>query len=144
MADRKLVGSINLAKLDNAGVMNIRSQRTGVVKKCVVIPIEENDIFIKVEEKTSQNGERYTSKIYGMGVEILERRETDQWGNTCYIKPYTSKEWIEKHTQQELEARNKIYLGNLKPVAIHSNNQADAMESPFIESEEDATCHSDG
>lgn len=135
MADSKLVGSINLAKLDNAGIINIRSLRTGVVKKCVVIPIEENDIFIKVEEKTSQNRERYISKIYGMGVEILERREIDQWGNTCYMKLSTSKEWIEKHTQQELEARNKIYLGNLKPVAIPSSNQAATMEAPFVESE---------
>ncbi|MBR6031407.1 MAG: hypothetical protein IKP36_05520 [Bacteroidaceae bacterium] len=136
MSDSKLVGSINLAKLDSVGVMNIKSQKTGVVKKCVVIPIEENDIYIKVEEKTTQGGEKYISRLYNLGVEILEKRETDQWGNTCYVKVATSKEWIDKHTQQELEARNKMYLGNLKPVAIPSSNQASTMEAPFTESEE--------
>lgn len=133
MADTKLVGSINLAKLDSVGVMNIQSQKTGTVKKCVVIPIEENDIFIKVEEKTSQNGERYTSKLYNLGIEILEKREADQWGNTCHIKVSTSKEWIERHSQQELEARNKVYLGNLKQVSIPSSNQAATMEAPFAQ-----------
>lgn len=138
MPDSKLVGSINLARLENAGVMSIKSQKTGVVKKCVVIPIEENDIFIKVEEKTTQSGERYISRLYNLGVEILEKREADQWGNTCHIKVSTSKEWIEKHSQQELEARNKIYLGNLKPVSIPSSNQAATMEAPFVESDESA------
>lgn len=135
MADSKLIGTLNFGKLDSVGVMNIKSQKTGVVKKCLVIPIEENDIYIKVEEKTSQKGERYVSRLYTMGIEILEKREQDQWGNTCYMKVGTSKEWIDKHTPQELEARNKIYLGNLKPVAIQSSNQADTMEAPFAESD---------
>lgn len=135
MADSKLIGTINFGRLDSVGVMNIKSQRTGVVKKCLVIPIEENDIYIKVEEKTSQKGERYISRLYTMGIEILEKREQDQWGNTCYMKVGTSKEWIDNHTPQELEARNNIYLGNLKPVAIQSSNQAATMEAPFAESD---------
>lgn len=130
MSDFKLVGSINLAKLKNVGVMSIQGHDT--VKKCVVIPIEENDIYIKVEEKTSQNGEQYISKMYNLGVEVYERREgADQYGYTNYVKASTSKEWINSHTQQELEERNKLYLGNLKPMAIPSSNQASTMDAPF-------------
>ena len=55
MADSKLVGSLNLARLENVGIMSIKGN-SGAVKKCVVIPIDDNDIFIKVEEKTSQHG----------------------------------------------------------------------------------------
>lgn len=131
MANTKLIGSINLARLDGVGVMNIQGKTA--TKKCLVIPIEDNDIFIKVEEKTKQNGERYVSKLYTLGVEILEKREADQWGNVCHIKLQTSKEWIEKHTKEQLEARSGIYLGNLKAVEIPSSNQAETMEAPTIQ-----------
>lgn len=49
MTDEKLVGSLNLAKLTNVGIMTIKGQSCN--KKCVVIPIEDNDIYVKVEEK---------------------------------------------------------------------------------------------
>jgi len=135
MADSKLVGSINLARLDSVGIMSIKGN-SGVVKKCVVIPIDENDIYIKVEEKTdTQTGEVRLSKLYALGIEIMEKREPDQWGNVAYSKLATSKEWINNHTPAELEARNKVYLGNFKSVAIPSSNQAATIEAPLAEPE---------
>lgn len=80
----KLLGTINLARLSNVGIMNIKG-KTGT-KKCVVIPIDDNDIYIKVEEKTSQQGQKYISKKYSLGVAIYEKREPDQYGNTHYAK----------------------------------------------------------
>lgn len=134
MADSKLVGSINLARLKNVGIMDVKG-KSGTVKKCVVVPIEDNDIFVKIEEKTNtQTGEVYISKLYNLGIEIYERREPDQWGNICYAKLQASKEWIGKHTPDELKERNDIYLGNFKSVEIPSSNQAATMESPMIES----------
>ena len=136
MADSKLIGSINMSRLKNVGIMDVKG-RSGVVKKCVVIPIEDNDIFIKVEEKTSQQtGEIYISKQYNLGVEIYNRREVDQWGNVCYAKLQTSKEWIDGHSKQELEERNNIYLGNFKSVEIPTSNQAATMESPMMEAQD--------
>ena len=133
MADSKLVGSINMARLKNVGIMDVKG-KTGIVKKCVVIPIEDNDIFVKVEEKANQQtGEVYISKLYNLGVEIYNKREQDQWGNVCYAKLSASKEWIEKHTAEELKERNDVYLGNFKVVEIPSSNQAATMESPVIE-----------
>ena len=101
MADSKLVGSVNLGRLENVGVMNVKGKTA--TKKCLVIPIEENDIYVKVEEKTNeQTGEITISKLYALGIEIMEKREPDQWGNVCYAKLATSKEWINAHTPQEL------------------------------------------
>lgn len=134
MADSKLVGSLNLARLENVGIMSIKGN-SGAVKKCVVIPIDDNDIFIKVEEKTSQQGEHYVSKLYALGIEIMEKREPDQWGNVCHAKLATSKEWIKNHTPAELENRNKVFLGNFKSVEIPSSNQAATIEAPLADME---------
>lgn len=124
----KLVGSLNLAKLSNVGIMTI--QGASCAKKCLVIPIEENDIFIKVDKKTTRDGHRYTDRKYCVGVEIYTSREVDQYGNTHYAKASVSKEYIDSHTQEEVAERNKIYLGNFKPVQIPSSNQASTVEAP--------------
>lgn len=136
MADSKLIGSINMARLKNVGIMDVKG-KTGTMKKCVVIPIEDNDIYIKVEEKTSQQtGEVYISKQFNLGIEIYNRKEVDQWGNVCYAKLQTSKDWIDTHSKQELEERNNIYLGNFKAVDIPNSNQARTMESPMMEAQD--------
>lgn len=135
MANIKLVGSINLARLQNVGIMNVKGQTS--TKKCVVIPIEENDIYIKVEERTTQDGVPYTSRLYALGVEVYEKRETDQHGYSHHAKLSTSKEWIDKHTPKELEDRNKVYLGNFKAVEIPSTNQAATVQAPFAEAQMD-------
>lgn len=124
----KLVGSINLAKLSNVGIMTVQGQ--SCAKKCLVIPIEENDIFIKVEEKTSRDGYRYVDRKYCLGVEVYASRETDTYGNTHYAKASVSKDYISGHSQEEVDARNKIYLGNFKPVQIPNSNQAGTIDAP--------------
>lgn len=124
----KLVGNLNLARLSNVGIMTIQGQSCS--KKCIVIPIEENDLFIKVEEKTARDGQKYIDKKYCLGIEVYTSRETDQYGNTHYVKASVSKDYINSHTQEEVDARNKIYLGNFKPVQIPSSNQAATVEAP--------------
>lgn len=132
---KKLLGSINLAKLSNVGIMNVKG-KTGT-KKCVVIPIEDNDIYIKVEEKVSQQGEKYTSKKYNLGIQIFEKREPDKYGNTHYAKASASKQWIEKHTQEEVDERNNMYLGDFKPVEISDGNQAQSIPAQTAEASSD-------
>ena len=39
-----LTGSVNLLKLEKAGIATIKN------KKCVVIPIEENDLYVSMDE----------------------------------------------------------------------------------------------
>lgn len=127
----KLVGSVNLANLSNVGIMTINGQTCS--KKCLVIPLEENDVYVKVEEKTARDGRRYTDKKFCIGIEVYALREQDQYGNTHYVKASTSKNYINTHSQEELEARNKIYLGNLKPMAIPSSNQASTIDAPVAD-----------
>ena len=130
MADNvKLVGNINTGKMSNVGVMTIQGQTCA--KRCLVIPLEENDIFAKVEEKTARDGTKYIDKKYCIGIEVYEMREADQYGNTHYVKLSTSKNFINTHTAEEVDARTHTYLGNLKPVAIPSSNQASTMEAPM-------------
>lgn len=132
MADNvKLVGSINVAKMKNVGVMTI--QGVSCAKKCLVIPIEENDIFVKVESKTTREGQSYLDKKFCIGIEVYEGREKDQYGNTHYVKLATSKDYVNTHTQEDVDARNHTYLGNLKPIAIPSSNQASTIEAPVAQ-----------
>lgn len=127
MSNYKLIGSLNLAKLTNVGLMNVKG-KTGTTKKCVVIPIEDNDIFIKVSEKTDTNGNKFTNRNFGLGVEVYEKRETDRYGNTHYLKRSVSKEYVNSRTQEEIDAMNKTYLGDMKPVEIPSSNQAGTIQ----------------
>lgn len=135
MSNVKIVGSINLARLSNVGIMNVKGKNGS--KKCVVIPIEDNDIFVKVAKKTDMNGNKYTSKVFALGCEIYEKRETDQYGNTHYAKCSVSKNYIDSHSQEEVDARNKIYLGDFKPVEIPSSNQASTIHAPEVNSSEE-------
>lgn len=127
----KLVGNINLANLSNVGIMTVKGQTCS--KKCLVIPLEENDVYVKVEEKTTADGRKYLSKKFCIGIEVYALREQDQYGNTHYVKASTSKSFINSHTPEELETRNKIYLGNLKPMAIPSSNQASTIDAPVAD-----------
>lgn len=136
MSNVKIVGSINLARLSNVGIMNVKG-KTGT-KKCVVVPIEDNDIYINVKEKTTMDGSKYESKIYALGCEIYEKREPDQYGNTHYAKCSVSKNYIEHHSQEEVDSRNKIYLGDFKPVEIPTSNQAASISAPAVEAGDDS------
>ncbi len=126
MSNYKLIGSVNLAKLNNVGIMSVKG-KSGAVKKCVVIPIEDNDIFVKVSTKTRTDGQQYESRIFGLGVECYEKKEIDQYGNSHYLKRSVSKEYLNSHSQEEVEAMNKTYLGDMKPVEIPSSNQASTI-----------------
>lgn len=127
MSNYKLIGSVNLARLNNVGIISVKG-KTGATKKCVVIPIEDNDIFVKVSNKQTTDGQTYESKIFSLGVEVYEKRETDQYGNSHYLKKSVSKEFINSHTKEEVEAMNKIYLGDMKTVEIPSTNQAATIQ----------------
>lgn len=127
----KLVGSINVAKMKNVGVMTIQGQNCA--KKCLVIPIEENDVFVKVENKVTREGQSYVDRKFCIGIEVYEGRGKDQYGNTHYMKLATSKDYVNSHTQEEVDARNHTYLGNLKPIPIPSSNQASTIEAPMAQ-----------
>lgn len=92
-----LTGSVNLLKLEKAGIATIKN------KKCVVIPIEENGLYVSMDENLK-------AKAVYLNVNINERREPSQYGNTHYCKQYLSKQYKDAN-KAEAEAKSKVYLG---------------------------------
>lgn len=116
-----LQGNINLAKLEKVGFATLKG------KRCIVIPVEENDVYIKMDEDGK------TLKTAAIGVNIWENREgADQWGNTHYVQQALSKDAREKNPDK------KVYLGNMKPKEpMQSGNEAMTAQAPEIEPEDD-------
>lgn len=73
---------LNLRQLNSVGLMDIRG-RSGV-KRCVVIPVEDNG-GIYVGEKG----------IY-LGLDMIEKREPGRWGDTHYLRQQCGKEERER------------------------------------------------
>lgn len=131
MKKTKLLGSINLARLRNAGLVTIQG-KTGK-KKCVVIPVEDNDLYIKVEQKTAKDGTEYTRRMYNLGIAVYKRESESTYGQTHYIKPAFSKDFINTLTEDELKAWDGIFLGDMKSVEYEvGGNQASTAEAPVV------------
>lgn len=91
---------LDFAKLRKAGVANITG-RSGNKVKCVVIPVDENDIFI------SEKGGIYMDfACFGM--------KEEHYGQSHLVKPSLSKERRERMTEDELNA--VPIVGALKPM----------------------------
>ena len=113
--------SVNLLKL-KAAVMGVKGKDK--VKKCVVIPIEDNDLFSKVDD----NGK---VSVF-LNLTAWENRETSQYGDTHMVKQSHSKEWNEAHTDED--RRKEPILGNARPViekTIESVNVPNAEVEPM-------------
>lgn len=119
-----LTGSIDLLKLEKAGIATIRN------KKCIVIPIEENDLYVSMDENLK-------AKAVHLGININERKEPSRYGETHYCKQSLSKEYQETY-KSELEAKGKIYLGGLKPSKFQgSSNAVASVEAPDAQIEDE-------
>lgn len=93
---------INLLKLSRAGVASIH----GV--KCVVIPCEENDIYVSQDNQTGK------AKSAHLHVTAWENKDgMSQYGDTHYIKPSYSKEFRTAHPET---SQNTPIIGNGKPI----------------------------
>lgn len=141
----KLGGNANLAKLSRVGYTTIH----GV--KVLVIPVIENDIYIKTEEINGKKTLKVASlniQVYENGPGSQENQNTEQqfgdkkyfvgkYGDTHYIKLGLSKDFIESHDDSVVDNKNSVILGNLKPFPLPSANEAyndDPQSSdPFIE-----------
>ena len=120
-----LTGSINLLKLEKAGIATIKNE------KCVVIPIEENDLYVSMDENLK-------AKAVYLGVNINERREPSQYGKTHYCKQSLSRQYREAH-KPETEAKAKIYLGDFKPYEFEdSGNAAATVDAPVTQTDDDS------
>lgn len=102
--------SINLLKM-KAAVMGIKGKNE--VKKCVVIPIEDNDLYSKV----SDDG---TVSVF-LSLACWENRDVSQYGDTHMVKQSHSKEWNASHSVEQ--RRDEPILGNARPIMDKSVEQ---------------------
>jgi len=116
-----LQGSIDLLKLELAGIATIKG------KKCLVIPIQENDIYINMNEDLK-------AKAAYLRLSIFERREVSRYGKTHYVKQSFSTEFRESASKDVLD--NKPYLGDMKPFVFDSNNSAAIVYAPMENTDE--------
>ena len=59
------------------------------------------------------------AKAVYLNVNINERREPSQYGNTHYCKQYLSKQYKDAN-KAEAGAKSKVYLGDFKPYEFES------------------------
>lgn len=117
-------GKINLLKLDSTGIVVINGKSGS--KKCVVIPIEENDIFVPIDESTGKAKGAY------LGLNMWHNNnETglDQYGNSHSVKQSFSQQYRESKSEEEM--RNKPFLGNMKP--LETINNISRISSPLAD-----------
>lgn len=115
-----LSGSIDLLKLKDSGMATIKG------KRCLVIPIDGNDLFVTKDDTTGRARACY------LGLAIRERREVDQWGKTHYCKQALSKEFKEGASQDVLEEKKNTYLGNFRPLVFDDSNQSGTVHVETI------------
>lgn len=117
----ELDGSLDLLKMRNACVATLGNQTK---KRCVVIPIDDNDLYVKCEDGSSKPRSVY------LGVSIWERNQTSQYGHTHYAKQSFSKAFREQN--KEL-TESSPFLGDFKPIVRTRQPQqfaAPQMEVP--------------
>ena len=124
MAKNNLNVSLNLLKL-KAAVMGIKGKEK--VKKCVVIPIEDNDLYNKV-------GDDGKVSVY-LSLTCWENQNVSQFGDTHMVKQSHSKEWNEAHTDDD--RFNEPILGNARPVVEKTVEQLNVPTAEVVSDEGD-------
>ena len=78
-------------------------------KLCVVIPVEENDIYVSRDESLKPKGAYLSINAWQTNADS----GVDQYGNSHGVKQGFSKEFRERMGEEEMRA--KPFIGNLRP-----------------------------
>ena len=110
-------GKLNLLKLKNAFIATVQGRAQQ--KRCVCIPIEDNNLFISADDNLRPRGAYIDFTAW-------ENREPGKWGDTHSLRQSLPKEVRDRMTDEELRAIP--YFGNMKPFTIE--NAAQAVDAP--------------
>ena len=108
--------SINLLKL-KAAIMAVQGKEK--VKKCLVIPIEDNDLYSRVSEDGKVS-------VY-LSLSCWENRQS-KYGDTHLVKQSHSKEWNDSHSEEERQG--EPILGNARPIVEKTLDQVNVPTAP--------------
>lgn len=117
-------GKLNLLKLKKAGIMQIQG-RTGVLR-CLVIPVEDNNIFVTTDENNHPKAAYLDLTAWAL--------KNPKYEETHMIKQSLPKEVREKMTDEEKKAMP--ILGGLKPANFEAQNGASTCDTPFAQAQD--------
>lgn len=113
---------LNLMKLSRAGVMQIQGR--GEVLRCLVIPIEENHLFVSTDENN-----RPKSAYLDLSAWELQNPKYEE---THMVKQALPKEVREQMNEEE--NKNQPILGGMKPIEVKpAENYAATCNAPFAQ-----------
>lgn len=113
---------LNLMKLSRACIMQIQGR--GEVLSCLVIPVEENHLFVSTDEATNRPKAAYLD----LSAWELQNPKYDE---THMIKQSLPKEVKEQMTEEQ--RMSMPILGGLKPMAFNSAENYDAPLGQVID-----------
>lgn len=113
---------LNLMKLSRAGIMQIQGR--GEVLRCLVIPVEENHLFISTDEATKRPKAAY------LDLSAWELHNP-RYEETHMIKQSLPKEVRERMTEEQ--RKEMPILGGLKPATFEVHNGASDCDAPFAQ-----------
>ena len=100
-------------------------QGRGEVLRCLVIPIEENNIFVSTDDNN-----RPKAAYLDLTAWALQNPKYDE---THMIKQSLPKEVREKMTDEEKKAMP--ILGGMRPVSFEVQNAATTCDAPFAQTQ---------
>lgn len=123
MENNNFSTSVDLLKLKGAFVRGIQGRESK--KVCLIIPIEDADLYSKVDENLK------VQKVT-LSLAHFERKEVGQYGDTHLVKQSHSKAWNESHTEEEKKA--EPILGNSSP--LKSENRTANVQDMALPADE--------
>lgn len=114
---------LNLLKLKKAGVLSIQGRSE--VQKCLVIPIEENNLFVSCDDSNKAKGVYLDLTAWAM--------QNQQYGDSHLVKQSLPKEARERMTEDE--KRNMPILGSMREFENNAQSQAADTNAPFAQVE---------
>lgn len=118
-------GKMNLLRLKNSCIVTVTG-KTGVKKRGVFIPIDENNIFISADESLRAKGAYINFNAW-------ENQQPGKYGDTHSIRQSLAKEVRERMTEEEL--KEVPYFGNMKPYEV--KNASQSVEAPVADVDEE-------
>lgn len=97
--------NFDLLKLNGAFVKQFTGKTA--TKACIVIPLEDADLYQRVNEDLKLTG------VY-LSLAHFELKEPGKYGDTHIVKQSHSKAWNESHSKEEKD--NEPILGNSSPI----------------------------
>lgn len=113
-------GKLNLLKFRNACIVSVAGRTA--TKKGVFIPIDDNNLFISVDENLRSKG-AYIDFI------AWENQQAGKYGDTHSLRQSLSKEVRERMTEDEQKLIP--FIGNMKPYELQ--NAAANANAPVVE-----------